>query len=103
MSLAGTSKAFYADPTVLYVSLHGSPDYPCTRDFVDFASNTKRLLDHRHKDFTGAVTERGSGPGVGTNMNYPLPLGTGNEAYLETLGIAAQAIRDWVPQFLVVS
>lgn len=25
----GSSKVFYSDPSVLYVSLHGSPDYPC--------------------------------------------------------------------------
>lgn len=25
----GTSKIFYNDPTVLYVSLHATPDYPC--------------------------------------------------------------------------
>lgn len=29
MVATGTSKIFYDDPTVLYVSLHGSPDYPC--------------------------------------------------------------------------
>ncbi|KAM0749899.1 Arginase/deacetylase [Meredithblackwellia eburnea MCA 4105] len=78
----GTSKVFYRDPSVLYVSLHGSPDYPY---------------------FTGAETERGAGEGKETNINYPLPLGTSNETYLATLSKAVSRIKEWRAAFLVVS
>ncbi len=54
-------------------------------------------------DFTGAATERGSGLGLGTNLNFPLPLGTDNASYLSTLTTAAQHIAAWQPDALVVS
>ncbi|KAJ7246514.1 putative acetylpolyamine aminohydrolase [Mycena rebaudengoi] len=78
----GTSKCFYSDPTVLYVSLHGSPDYPY---------------------YTGAATERGSGPGLSFNLNFPLPLHTSNATYLSTLGTAIAAIQAYSPAYLIVS
>ncbi|ORY76258.1 Arginase/deacetylase [Leucosporidium creatinivorum] len=78
----GTSKVFYSDPSVFYVSLHGSPDYPY---------------------FTGASTEVGAGAGVGTNLNLPLPLGTNDEEYLFALSQAMNRIKSWSPEFLFVS
>lgn len=78
----GTSKVFYTDPTVLYVSLHGSPDYPY---------------------YTGGENERGSGAGVGANLNFPLPLGTDDESYLRTLKTAVEHIRSFEADFLFVS
>ncbi|KAJ7246509.1 putative acetylpolyamine aminohydrolase [Mycena rebaudengoi] len=78
----GTSKCLYSDPTVLYVSLHGSPDYPY---------------------YTGAATERGSGPGLSFNLNFPLSLHTSNATYLSTLGTAIAAIQTYPPAYLIVS
>jgi acetoin utilization deacetylase AcuC-like enzyme len=55
----GTQDAFYADPNVLFVSLHQYPFYPGT----------------------GAPTETGAGAGRGTTANLALPGGQGPETY----------------------
>ncbi|GAA5915680.1 hypothetical protein JCM5296_003491 [Sporobolomyces johnsonii] len=78
----GTSKVFYDDPSVLYVSLHGSPDYPY---------------------YTGASSERGGPSALGTNVNYPLPLGTDNATYLKALTRAGEVIKSFEAEFLFVS
>jgi acetoin utilization deacetylase AcuC-like enzyme len=78
----GTQHAFYADPDVLYVSLHQAPFYP----------------------FTGAEDERGEGPGEGATVNVPLPAGTSEDAYLTRFSeIALPALRAHGPDLLVVS
>ncbi|GAA5980936.1 hypothetical protein JCM5350_004771 [Sporobolomyces pararoseus] len=78
----GTSKIFYNDPSVLYVSLHGSPDYPY---------------------YTGSASERGGPLALGFNINYSLPLGTGNEEYLATLQNATNDISRFSPEIVFVS
>ena len=80
----GTQIIFYSDPTVLYCSLHVHPDqdYPF---------------------YWGEAGERGEGPGAGANLNWPLPRGTGDAAYLATLDQALTAVRAFVPRYLVVS
>jgi acetoin utilization deacetylase AcuC-like enzyme len=80
----GTQIIFYSDPTVLYCSLHAHPDedYPY---------------------YWGDADEQGTGPGEGTNRNWPLPRGTGDEAYLAALDQALAAIREFAPRYLVVS
>ena len=61
----GTQDIFYDDASVFYISLHGSPDYPF---------------------FTGSAEERGSGEGIGFNINVPLdPHTTTDDIYLENL------------------
>ena len=52
--------AFYADPRVLFVSLHQWPLYPGT----------------------GRATETGTGGGVGTTLNLPMPAGATGDVYL---------------------
>lgn len=59
----GTQDAFYADGRVLYVSWHQSPLYPGT----------------------GRVAERGSGEGLGTTVNLPLPPGATGDVYMAAL------------------
>ncbi|KAI0714634.1 hypothetical protein C8Q76DRAFT_431838 [Earliella scabrosa] len=79
----GTQQIFYTDPQVVYVSLHAQGDYPY---------------------FTGAAEERGSGPGAGYNHNFPLPTGTSDDVYCETLLDAADVIRKHEDiDFVVVS
>jgi acetoin utilization deacetylase AcuC-like enzyme len=80
----GTQLIFYADPAVLFCSLHAHPDqdYPY---------------------YWGDSDEQGTGPGQGTNHNWPLPLGTGDAAYLDTLQEALATIGDYAPDYLVVS
>ena len=80
----GTQAIFYADPSVLYCSLHAHPDdeYPY---------------------YWGQADERGDGPGEGCNRNWPLPPGADDARYLAALDEALAAIRDYGPRYLVVS
>jgi acetoin utilization deacetylase AcuC-like enzyme len=80
----GTQEIFYADPTVLYGSLHAHPD-----------------LEYPY--YWGGADERGEGAGAGFNRNWPLPIGTDDAAYLSALDEALRAIRDFNPAALVVS
>ncbi|HLT92294.1 MAG TPA: histone deacetylase family protein [Woeseiaceae bacterium] len=80
----GTQAIFYERPDVLTVSLHADP----TR-FYPF--------------FWGYASERGTGPGLGYNLNVPLPRGTGDEDYLKALDRAVLRIRSFDPGALVVA
>ncbi|KAG0172150.1 hypothetical protein DFQ30_011052 [Apophysomyces sp. BC1015] len=60
----GTQTIFYNDPSVFYISLHCSPDYPY---------------------FTGSEAEIGIGPGTGYNINIPLSKTTTDAEYLGAL------------------
>jgi acetoin utilization deacetylase AcuC-like enzyme len=80
----GTQDVFWEDPAVLYVSLHADPavHYPY---------------------FTGRADETGGGPAAGTNHNWPLPDGTGDDAYLGVLSAALEAVTGFAPAVLLVS
>jgi acetoin utilization deacetylase AcuC-like enzyme len=56
----GTQDIFCEDADVLYLSSHQYPHYP----------------------YTGAATERGRGPGLGTTVNHPLSEGSGDAEFL---------------------
>jgi acetoin utilization deacetylase AcuC-like enzyme len=78
----GTQAAFYADPTVLYVSSHQSPFYPGT----------------------GAADETGTGAGVGFTVNIPLAAGARDDVYgraYETTVLPA--LERFRPEVLLVS
>jgi acetoin utilization deacetylase AcuC-like enzyme len=68
----------------LYCSIHAHPD-----------------LDYPY--FWGGAEERGAGPGFGMNHNFPLPKGTGDSAYLETLETAIAQVQRFQPEFFLVS
>jgi len=80
----GTQAIFYADPGVLYCSLHAHPDddYPY---------------------YWGQAGERGQGAGEGFNHNWPLPSGIDDTGYLAALAQALATIREYRPAALVVS
>lgn len=80
----GTQEIFYRRPDVLTLSLHADPE-------------------EEYPYFMGYATENGSGPGLGFHENFPLPPGTGDDAYLDTLERALERIREFEPGFLVVS
>jgi acetoin utilization deacetylase AcuC-like enzyme len=80
----GTQGIFYARPDVLTVSLHADP--------VRF-----------YPFFWGHADERGEGPGLGYNLNLPLPRKSGDEIFLETLEVAFRRIRAFAPDALVVA
>ncbi|SEB48674.1 Acetoin utilization deacetylase AcuC [Nitratireductor aquibiodomus] len=80
----GTQGIFYARPDVLTVSIHADP--------VRF-----------YPFFWGHADERGEGPGLGYNLNLPLPRKSGDEAFLEALQPAFRRIRAFAPDALVVA
>jgi acetoin utilization deacetylase AcuC-like enzyme len=80
----GTQDIFYSRKDVLVVNIHGNPD---------------ELFPY----FTGRTEERGEGEGVGYNVNFPLPLGTEDRAYNIALSAALARVREFAPNFLVVS
>jgi acetoin utilization deacetylase AcuC-like enzyme len=80
----GTQDIFYNRRDVLVVNIHGNPD---------------ELFPY----FSGRVEERGQGEGVGYTVNFPLPLGTKDNVYDSALSAALTRIREFAPNYLVVS
>lgn len=79
----GTEAIYYEDPDVLTISIHQDRNYPWD---------------------TGDVGARGSGRGVGTNMNVPLPPGSGHDNYLYAMDkIVTPALRAFRPEVIVVA
>lgn len=80
----GTQDIFYGRGDVLFASLHGAPEqaYPY---------------------FIGYADETGRGPGEGANLNYPMPPGTGYDAWSQALDDAIARIAAWGAEALVVS
>jgi acetoin utilization deacetylase AcuC-like enzyme len=80
----GTQEIFWGRGDVLYVSLHCRPEeaYPY---------------------ITGSAEERGEGPGLGANINLPLPGGTDWAAYAPALETALEAVRAFDPAMVVIS
>ncbi len=80
----GTQQIFYGRDDVQYVSLHGDPAraYPYYAGFAD---------------------ETGTGPGLGANLNLPLPSRLPDAGYLLALAEAVDAIDRFGPSLLVVS
>ena len=78
----GTQDAFYADPSVLYISSHQWGIYPGT----------------------GRAEETGIGDGKGFNINIPLPAGAGDSAFDRIADeIIAPAAARFAPTLLLVS
>ncbi|KUF09179.1 histone deacetylase family protein [Pseudoponticoccus marisrubri] len=80
----GTQGMFYDRDDVLTVSIHADP-----ARFYPF--------------FWGHAQERGQDRGLGCNLNLPLPRGTGDDAYMETLEVALRRIGAFGTDVLVVA
>lgn len=80
----GTQDIFYERPDVLFLSLHGDP---------------REAFPH----FMGYADETGAGAGAGFTGNYPLPRHAGFDAWGAALGLALERVRDYGPDYLVVS
>ena len=80
----GTQEIFYERDDVFTVSIHADP--------VRF-----------YPFFWGYAEERGSGDGTGFNLNLPLPRGTADDDYLDTLDTAIAAIGKYSPGALVIA
>jgi len=78
----GTQDVFYADPDVLYVSLHQSPLYPGT----------------------GRVSETGTGAGAGATVNVPLPPGATGDVYRAAMDeVVLPVLERFAPDWLLLS
>jgi acetoin utilization deacetylase AcuC-like enzyme len=78
----GTQEIFYADPRVLYVSLHEWPLYPGT----------------------GRLDETGAGPGAATTCNVPLPAGATGDVYLRAFDdVVERLVERFAPDWVLVS
>ena len=75
--------AFLRDPSVLTISLHQDNYYP---------------------PMSGAIEVNGEGPGLGANINVPLPPGSGHGAYVDAWQrVVVPAVRRFRPDFLIAS
>lgn len=78
----GTQNSFWDDPAVFYASCHQAPFYPGT----------------------GSRDETGGAAAPGGILNEPMPAGAGDDEYLTWhRGALSDALRDFQPQFLLVS
>ncbi len=80
----GTQGIFYRRDDVLTISIHADPD-----SFYPF--------------FWGYAQERGADAGLGYNLNFPLPRGSGDAPFLAALDAACRRIADFSPGALVVA
>jgi acetoin utilization deacetylase AcuC-like enzyme len=78
----GTQAAFYADPSVLFISSHLYPYWPGS----------------------GAEAERGAGAGLGATLNLPMRAGAGDADMLRAWETqAVPALEAFAPQVLLIS
>lgn len=81
----GTQDIFYDDPDVLFISLHlyiAGFFYPGT----------------------GAADETGSGSGKGATLNVPMPLGVGDEGYLQAYTeLIRLKVEAFQPELILIS
>ncbi len=78
----GTQHSFEGDRDILYVSTHQFPFYPGT----------------------GAAGEAGTGEGIGSTLNIPMPPGCGDYEYIAVFQhLFAPAALEFDPDFILVS
>jgi acetoin utilization deacetylase AcuC-like enzyme len=78
----GTQAIFYDDPSVLFISSHQQNLFPGT----------------------GAINEVGSGAGVGTTINIPLPGGCGDAQYRALFdAVITPAAERYQPELILIS
>jgi len=80
----GTQGIFYRRPDVFTLSVHADPIR-----FYPF--------------FWGHADERGAGPGLGYNLNLPLPRGSRDQDFLDTLDRGLESVQAFAPGALVVA
>src|ERR1700722_6346707 len=78
----GAQHIFWADPSVLTISIHQDSAFP---------------------PGSGALTDIGEGPGIGYNLNIPLPPGSGTGAYRAAFErVIVPALRRFGPELILV-
>ncbi len=80
----GIQNAFYANDQVFYISIHENPR-------LSFPG-------------TGYAEERGEGPGEGYTLNIPLPLDSGDVAYIEVFeDLIDSAVKSFQPEGIIIA
>ncbi|MFM7160032.1 MAG: class I tRNA ligase family protein, partial [Planctomycetaceae bacterium] len=82
--VSGSAEELVAGLGHQYVSLHGDP---------------RRAYPY----FTGHADETGTGKGLGSTFNVPLPKRTADDAYISALSTCAEKIAAFKPTALIVS
>ena len=78
----GTQDIFYADGSVMYVSMHEWPLYPGT----------------------GRLDDAGTGAGAGATVNFPLPAGATGDVYLDAIdSVVEPLVERFAPTWVLVS
>ena len=78
----GTEDIFAADPDILYISTHGWPLYPGT----------------------GARSTYGTGAGMGTTLNVPMPAQSGDNAFVRAYtDVVIPALERFQPDAILLS
>ncbi len=80
----GTQGIFYERNDIMFGSVHADPAV-----FYPF--------------FAGYASERGQGEGEGFNINRPLPLGSGDDRFLEAVGEILSGFGTFRPDVVIVS
>jgi acetoin utilization deacetylase AcuC-like enzyme len=80
----GTQDIFYERNDVLTISIHADPNF-------------------EYPHYWGYAHETGSGAGLGFHKNFPMQKGVDDAGYLLTLDEALNLIREFQPNYLVVS
>lgn len=80
----GTQDIFYQRADVLSISIHADPAY-------------------EYPYFAGYAEQHGADAGLGFHHNFPLPAGTEDTAYLQTLDQALKLITVYRPSSIVIS
>jgi len=79
----GTQDIFYSRADALTISIHADPSF-------------------EYPYYAGYATETGAGEGLGFHCNLPLPAGTDDATYLQTLDRALENIAVYRPSSMVV-
>jgi acetoin utilization deacetylase AcuC-like enzyme len=78
----GLARYFYEDPNVLYFSVHE----------FDFLEGD-----------IGFITELGAGEGLGTNINFPIPMNTSDQNFMEFSEILTPILTQFSPDFIIIA
>lgn len=78
----GLVQYFYDDPNVLYFSVHEF-------DFVE--------------GDIGFIDELGAGAGLGKSINFPIPMNTSDEDFLEFMDILEPILMEFAPDLILVA
>ena len=78
----GLVQYFYDDPSVLYFSIH---EY----DFIE--------------GDIGFINELGDGEGLGKNINFPIPMNSTDDDFLEFFEIVEPILKEFIPDIIIIA